>query len=223
MKTLLSFLLFLIVITLANANVKPRKFTVYSPNSLKTSETLYYSNGKSFKPLVFVKGARSKTYTRAISNSFEIFTSEVSNGKTIYVSVGIVSIDPQTERHLFLIEPSTMKEKLRITALDDTVESFPRGSYKYYNLTKFPITANLNGSISTIPPQRMTQVCPNIPNGGALIPFYLHYKNQTLYESRLYCQSSERRIIFITRNHRGDTRRPVRLSFLPQLIGPNYN
>ncbi len=223
MKThLIHTLLFLVTVSLSAANSQARKFTVYAPTPLKTSSQLYFSNGQEYIPLTFTKGSRSETYLRAVSNSFEVFTTKVVDDQTIFVPVGKTKIDPTIKRLLYLIEQTSDGGKLQITALNDTVENFPRGTYKYYNLTQFPITASLNGSQCSIPPQKITQVKPEIPNGGALIPFYLYYKDVILHECRLYCQASERRIIFITRNRKGDSRRPIKLSYLPQLIGADY-
>ncbi|MGJ8644295.1 MAG: hypothetical protein ACSHX9_12875 [Luteolibacter sp.] len=191
---------------------------------------VFYAEGAEPKELEFTNKRRSEYYPIPVSKIFRLFTEIEVEGKMSHKVIGETEIKSGSKRLLMIVERNTkFNEKepgsfpLKITVLDDSINNFPGGSTKFINLTSKPLTAEINGTKAVVNSNRSKLVRPSIPENGAFLPLFVRFEKTSLYETRIYCQEGERRIIFMRPSAKKDSRRPIAIDFLPQIVGPSFN
>ena len=182
-------------------------------------ETVYYRQGETYLPLKLSPGNRSELYELKGSSALLIYTQEKNEeGDIAYKLVGKSSIPAGMERMLFfLTERSDPGElPLRLSGIDDSLLSFPRGSCRFVNLTKNPLLVSFGGGKHMIKPKQMTVVKSKVSKKGGLLPFVVWDRSGKLYENRYNAHQIGRDMIFILPATRPGGR--VLVKMLPQLV-----
>lgn len=207
---------------------KTRLFSCFVWKDLGVGK-VFYHDGVDHKELSFTGKRRSKYYPFPYDKTFRLFAEKEVDGKISYEVIGQTAIKSGSMRLLLIIERNSAANKaepsilpLKITVLDDSISNFPGGSTKFINLTSRPLTAEINGSKAVVNSNQSKLIRPRLPDNGAFVPLFIRFKERSIYETRIFCQEGERRIIFITPSAKKDARRPVSIDFLPQIVGPSF-
>lgn len=206
----------------ANSKPKPQniKFSCVVWKNLSLNE-LYYQQGKEYLPLEPKRGFRSKLYPLKGETALKLFKKEInSEGENVYELVGGANIMEGASEMLFLIEevPGKRGLPLRVFGIKDSRSDFPPGTYRFVNFTQTNIRAQFGGGNHRIAPRGITEVQPQIPENGGLIPIRMISKKEVIFETRLFSQPNGREMIFI---YPSTGARPVSVKFLSQLMGPS--
>ncbi|MGJ8671351.1 hypothetical protein [Rubritalea sp.] len=187
------------------------------------TEQLFFQYKKQFHPLKLRKGTRSKSFPIEKSDFFTLYTKQEVDGKTQYQPYAQCKMPSFKQRALFLLIPdSTSTERpLRITGVDDSLGSFPPGSYKFFNLTKTPLQTLINGQKSRVSAGSIKVVDANVPVKGGMLPFIIGANNKIIFETRLFSQPKERKMVFVFPETSKNKARPIQLKFLSQLVNPS--
>lgn len=206
---------------------KTRLFSCFVWKDLGAGK-VFYSDGKSPKELSFTGKRRSEYYPMPFGQTFKLFAKKEVDGEASYVVIGETTISSNSKRLLFIIvrNPASATNPdvlpLKITVMDDSINNFPGGSTKFINLTSKPMTAEINGTKAVVNSKQAKLIQPRLPDNGGFVPMIIRYKARSLYETRIFCQQGERRIVFITPNTRKGAKRPISIDFLPQIVGASF-
>jgi hypothetical protein len=185
-----------------------------------TISNLFYRQGKKYLPLQLSPGNRSELYTLQDTTALELCTLAVDEqGKEYYKRIGQAALPAGSDRALFFIFERKTADGLPLTVsgIDDSLKTFPRGSFRFVNSTPVELKVTFGGVTTPIAPQAMTVVPSQVSKDGGLLPFLVKdAANRNLYETRFFSQPTGRDMVFIA-----PPRRPgeqVLIKFLAQLI-----
>jgi hypothetical protein len=172
---------------------------------------LFYRQGQQYLPVKLSPGQRSQPCPIQGADALELFQrSAKAAGKGGSVSaadydlVGRAPLLNGTKRMLFLIEATKDSGKnsnshpFRLHGMDDSLEAFPAGSFRFVNLTPDLLRIELAGAILELPGGAQKVVTPEIPESGGFLPVVI--KNETgrhLLENRLLAQRTGRELVLI--------------------------
>jgi hypothetical protein len=183
---------------------------------------VFYLDGKSYLPLEFSLGNRSQLYPLKQATGLELFVKESgANGATTYKLVGKAPLAAGTRRMLFVIYPvpNSGGLPLRLIAVDDSLNTFPPGTFKFVNFSNSALQVKFGGRNTKLPAGDISVVKSNVSEKGGFLPFLIGDANgQIVFETRLFGQSSGREMVFI-----GTPAEPgglPRVMFLTQIIPP---
>lgn len=185
-------------------------------------EAVYYRQGETYIPLKLSPSNRSELYELKGASALLIYTQEENEeGEIAYKLVGKSSISASMEKMLFFLternDPGELP--LRLSGIDDSLLSFPRGSCRFSNLTNVPLAVSFAGKRSIIKPKAMTVVESKVNTGGGMLPFWIHDRDgNNLYENRYLASHIGRDMFFILPPNKRGGRVNIRL--LPQLLAP---
>jgi len=188
-------------------------------------QKIYYQDGEDYREIIPYTSSRSLPHWLKKSKEFRLFTMsqpEAKDGKEqepVYTLVGQSKLLPGISPILFLLIPSQGEEgfKIRILALDDSLEGFPAGSFRFANFSAADLKVKFAGAVKEIPAREMTIMQSKIGNNGGLVPFLIGNENgEKVFETRLFAQASGREIVFIGPPKKEGGLPSVR--FLPQLL-----
>ena len=184
-------------------------------------ETVYYRQGETYIPLKLSPGNRSEIYELKAMALGIYALQETEKEELSYKLVGKASIPTGMSRMLFFItERSDPGElPLRLSGVDDSLLSFPRGSCRFVNMTSVPLAVSFAGKRSIIKPRAMTVLDSKVSTGGGMLPFWIHDRDgNNLYENRYLASHIGRDMFFILPPNKRGGRVNIRL--LPQLLAP---
>lgn len=188
-------------------------------------QKIYYQDGEDYREVVPYTSSRSLPHWLEKSKEFRLFTMsqlEAKDGKEqepVYTLVGQSKLLPGISPMLFLLIPSQGDEdfKIRIIALDDSLEGFPAGSFRFANFSTADLMVKFAGAVKKIPAREMTIMKSKIGKNGGMVPFLIGNENgEKVFETRLFAQASGREIVFIGPPKKEGGLPSVR--FLPQLL-----
>ncbi|WP_377136728.1 hypothetical protein [Rubritalea spongiae] len=184
---------------------------------------LFYQYNKQFHPLELRKGTRSKPFPIEKSDFFTLYTEKMVDGEKQFLPYAQSKMPNFKQRALFLLlpDPSSTERPLRIIGVDDSLGSFPPGSYKFFNLTKTPLQTLINGEKSQISAGGIEVVDANIPSKGGLLPFVVGANKKVIFETRIFSQPKERKMVFLFPQTAKNKHCPIQLKFLSQLVSPS--
>ena len=183
-------------------------------------DQIYFRQGKDFIPIKLLPGNRSKLFDLKGMTSLELYVAEESEeDEQTFKLVGKAPVLQRVSRMLFFIterkEPG--KLPLRLSGMDDSLLTFPRGACRFFNLTNVPLAVKFAGKMSLIKAKDMTVVESKVEANGGLLPFIIFDRKGTnLYENRYFAQQIGRDMIFILPPKREGGRVNIRL--LPHLM-----
>ncbi len=221
-QLLLTFILCPLMLS-AQADKKAVKsqFSCVSWDKLSMKE-LFFRDGKKFTPLRVRAKNRSELYPLGKNQALELYVKLEDGEEEEYSLVGKASIPENSGRVLFFItEVKSPKNSrglpLSISGIDDSLKTFPPGSFRFMNNTSVPLTVIFDKQKKNIPPRKMSVIKFNSPSGGGLIPFYIRGpKGEDLYENRLFGKPTGRDMIFIGAPSRRGGR--LNILLLPQIV-----
>jgi hypothetical protein len=188
-------------------------------------QKVYYQDGEDYREVVPYTSSRSLPHWLEKSKEFRLFTmtQPKANGgneqEPVYTLVGQSKLIPGISPILFILIPSQGEEgfKIRIMALDDSLEGFPAGSFRFANFSAADLMVKFAGAIKEIPAREMTIIKSRIGKNGGMVPFLIGNQNgENVFETRLFAQASGREIVFIGPPKEAGGLPSVR--FLPQLL-----
>jgi hypothetical protein len=211
----------------AQSEKKTRLFSCFVWKDLGVGK-VYYADGKDKKELTLKGKRRTDYYPIPYGKTFQLFAEKIVDGEITYVVIGETAINLNSKRLLLIVVRNPASEKnpsvlpLKIVVMDDSITNFPGGSTKFINLTSKLLNAEINGTKTVVSSNQSKLMKPRIPDNGGFVPFYIRFKEKPIYQTRIFCQKGERRIIFITPNTKKNARRPISIDFLPQIVGPSF-
>ena len=188
-------------------------------------QKIYYQDGEDYREIIPYTSSRSLPHWLKKSKEFRLFTMsqpEAKDGKEqepVYTLVGQSKLLPGISPILFLLIPSQGEDgfKIRILSLDDSLEGFPAGSFRFANFSAADLMVKFAGAVKKIPAREMTIMQSKIGNNGGMVPFLIgNEKGEKVFETRLFAQASGREIVFIGPPKKEGGLPSVR--FLPQLL-----
>ncbi len=200
----------------------PVKFSCAIWNNLSFSE-IFYRQGKEFIPLKLSVGNRSELYSLRGATALELYilieAEKSETGKAEYRLVGQSTLPVGIKRILYFITEINNPESLplRLSGVDDSLLSFPRGAFRFVNLTNVSLNVYFGEEVNEISPKKMTLVKSKVSKAGGLLPFIVQDPDgRNVYENRFFAQETGRDMVFILPPSNPGGRVNVRL--LPQLI-----
>lgn len=181
---------------------------------------IFYRQGEEFRPLKLLPRQRSPNYQLQAREALELYVaSNQPDGKPGHQLVGKASLPQGTNQMLFMIQEAANGAKLPLTVfgVDDSLSSFPIGSFRFLNFTKFPLQVEFGGSTNKLPPQAIKVVKPEIPELGGFLPFFIKDLNDNIgFQTRLFAQPRGRKMVLIVPPaKKGEN---LAVLFLPQII-----
>ena len=184
---------------------------------------LYYREGKVMLPIKLSPGTRSELYRLQDSTALELYILKTdSRGKPDYEMVGRGPLLPETKRMLFLISETKASDglPLMLFGLDDSLKTFPPGTFRFINFTPHKLKVIFGGSTTTLQPEELQVVRSNISQSGGFLPFLITNKaGETVFETRLYAQPTGREMVFISPVSDRQASR-VAVKFISQILTP---
>lgn len=219
------FLMFVIFPALSRAQTVTEKsgveFSCLVWDPLPMPE-IFYLDGNDYMPLAFSLGNRSQPYPLKQATAFELYVKDAGEeGGTSYKLVGKAPLAAGSRQMLLVIIPAmgTGALPLRLMAVDDSMEAFPPGSFKFLNFSKDALQVKFGGRITGMPPGEIRIVKANIPEKGGFMPFMIgDSQGKIVFETRLFGQPAGREMVFI-----GNASEPEglpKVMFLTQVIPP---
>jgi hypothetical protein len=183
---------------------------------------VFYRDGKTYLPLELSPGNRSPLYPLKEGTDLELYEKEVgADGAVTYKLVGKTPLVGGTRRMLFLIDPASNSGGLllRLFGVDDSLDVFPPGAFRFVNFTTVTMQVKFGGQITKLPAGEISVVKSNVPASGGFLPFLIGDANgKVVFETRLFGQPTGRDMVFIAPPAKPGERVLVKL--LPQLISP---
>lgn len=196
-------------------------FTCAKFNAVDTSN-LYYNKGKEYIKLELPQTVRSKIYPVTLGENRKLVFFSLSKDEKdqdVYTPVARAHFPEKTNQVLVLFAKSkkVKKSKYRLLVIDDSLEVFPVGSFRFFNFTKEPLLVSFHKTKKVVKPRSETLIKLKISSNGQFIPFILkNKKGDIYYETKLIGQQINRDMVFI-KNVISNTYK-VKLKFLSETI-----
>ncbi|MEP2776227.1 MAG: hypothetical protein ABJQ29_06945 [Luteolibacter sp.] len=217
-------LLFLATLTILPAQEAEKttfRFSCVSFEPLSIAD-LHYREGKKYLPLNVASCNRSEPVPLRGMKFLEIhipFTDD--DGKPGYKLVGKARIPKGTNLALFFVHEKATPDGLPLTVsgIDDSLKTFPPGTFRFANLTNVPLRVKFGDTSSAIGAGGMTVVESKVSAEGGFLPLWItDTKGNKIYENRLWSQVSGRDMFFIGPPPQPGAR--VSIMLLPQIVAP---
>ena len=158
---------------------------------------LFYRQGSEHLPLELSAGQRSQAYPTKGVPVLELFIRKgdphVEPGD--YEKAGTAPLPEGAKRVLFLIESKEDANDLplQLHVMDDSLEAFPAGSFRFINLTPDLLRIELGETACELPPGAVKVVFPEIPVAGGFLPAIIKdAEGRNLLENRFLSQRASR-------------------------------
>lgn len=183
---------------------------------------LYFRQGDEFLPLTLLPRQRSQIYSLQGREALELYVAkDQANGTPGHELVGRAALPQGAKQMLFMIQESPSGGKLPLTVygMDDSLDAFPAGSFRFLNFTNLPLQVEFGGTTNKLSPQAIKVVQPEIPELGGFLPFMIKdSEGRTGFQTRLFGQPRGRKMVLIV----PPTKMGEKLAvlFLPQIVPP---
>ena len=184
---------------------------------------LLYKDGDDYHKVEMMKRQRSQLYEmKGGQAEMRLYRETVNEeGETVYEVVGKAPIKPGVSRMLFFIQERSERKEgelpLLLSGIDDSLEAFPMGSFRFVNNTKQDIEVLFPKTRDTIPSRSVKVLSPKIPKLGGFIPlFIVDTEKQILFQSRFFGQPRGRKMIFVNPPKGPESK--VHVAFLPHIV-----
>jgi hypothetical protein len=191
-----------------------------------TYPELFYHHGGEYLPIEISVGQRSKAYPIKGVEALELFIRKKmpagaaeSNAAVEYERVGTAPLLPDVKRILFLIDAKKDANglPLRVLAIDDSLEIFPAGSYRFFNQTPDLLRIKFGGATHDLPQGALKVVTPELPEAGGFLPVIIKNEpGRILLENRFLAQRTGRELVIIGPPAEGRT--GIAIQFLSEII-----
>ena len=144
-------------------------------------EKIYYQDGEDYREVVPYTSSRSLPHWLEKSKEFRLFTrKEVDQvdgkeAKLVYTLVGQSKLMGDISPVLFILFPTSDEQglKIRILALDDSLNGFPPGSFRFANFSVNELFVKFAGAVKKIPSKEITLMKSGIGKQGGMVPFLI--------------------------------------------------
>lgn len=187
---------------------------------------LFYHRGGEYLPVELSAGQRSKVYPLKGAEVFELFSRKEtvagageSSATPEYERVGTTTLPVGATRMLFLIDAKKDANglPLQLLAMDDSLETFPAGSYRFFNQTPELLRIDFGGATHDLPPSELKIVRPVLTEAGGFLPVVIkNEQGRSLLENRFQAQRTGRELVIISPPAEGRTE--LAIKFLSELI-----
>jgi hypothetical protein len=181
---------------------------------------VFYLDGKDYLPLTFSLGNRSQPYPLKQATAFDLYVRDTGEqGETAFKRVGKAPLVAGSRQMLLVIIPAADPDALplRLMAVDDSLDTFPPGSFKFLNFSKEALQVKFGGQITAIRPGEIRVVKAKIPAKGGFMPFMLgDPSGNIVFETRLFGQPAGREMVFI--GNAAEPEGQPKVMFLTQVI-----
>jgi hypothetical protein len=162
---------------------------------------ILYRDGKSYLPLEFSLGNRSQLYPLKEAVTLELYEKTVgADGATTYKLVGKAPLVAGARRMMFLIDPvpNSTGLPLRVYGVNDALDVFPPGSFRFVNFSTAEMQVKFGGQIHKLPAGEMAVIKSNVSEKGGFLPFFMgDATGKIVFETRLFGQPTGRDMVFI--------------------------
>lgn len=183
---------------------------------------LFFRQGTEFLPLTLLPRQRSQMYSLQGQEALELYIAkDQASGKPTHELVGRAALPQQAKQMLFMIQESANGGKLPLTVfgMDDSLDAFPVGSFRFLNFTNLPLQVEFGGATNKLSPQAIQVVQPEIPKLGGFLPFMIKDSEGRIgFQTRLFGQPMGRKMVLIVPPTKAGEKLAV--LFLPQIIPP---
>jgi len=183
---------------------------------------LFFRQRDEFLPLTLPPRQRSQMYSLQGQEALELYVAkDQANGKPGHELVGRAALPQRAKQMLFMIQESPNGGKLPLTVfgMDDSLDSFPAGSFRFLNFTTLPLQVEFGGTTNKLSPQAIEVVQPEIPKLGGFLPFMIKdSKGHIGFQTRLFAQPRGRKLVLIVPPKKMGEKLAV--LFLPQIVPP---
>ncbi|MCX6972291.1 MAG: hypothetical protein NTV93_19375 [Verrucomicrobia bacterium] len=201
------------------------EFSCVTWNNLPCPD-LFYRQGNKYLPIKLSPGQRSQSYPLKDARALELFIpmeSPADGAKPAspdhYEMVGLAPLLEGAKRMLFLIEAKKDSNglPLQLRGLDDSVESFPAGSFRFINLTPDLLRIEFGGATHELPQGEAKVVAPDLTAAGGFVPVIIKdAEGRKILENRFFAQPTGRELVVISPP--ADGRPEMSLKFLSDVI-----
>lgn len=187
---------------------------------------LYYLNENTYEKIDMRPQQRSRLYKlKPVGELVSFYTQETDeNGVISYRVVGQAKVIPQAERMLFFLSELGVENELplRVVGVDDSLNVFPPGSFRFVNMTNLSLRAVIEDVNVLIAPGSMRVINPEIPADGGFIPFYVGDESgqEVLLETAIYSQPRGREMLFVTLEPVERRSDQVKIQYLSENVPP---
>lgn len=191
------------LIPIVHAKEKNNVFSCVIWDDLEFKE-VYYKKGKEMVLLEFKNGRRSIFYPMDSDGKFELFTKvpALSNdGEEELKLIGKTTYQPGSKRMLFMIVKGGAKSKLplAIRGIDDSLETFPTGTFRFANFTNTRMKVSFGNVVKNLRPREIEVYKFIMPkNGGLMSMIVSDNKGKPVFGRRLFGQPRDRSLVLIT-------------------------
>ena len=198
------------------------EFSFVAWENLSIPEVLY-KDGGNYHVIELIKRQRSKVYEfKRAQSDMRLYVQEVNDeGELVYKVIGRAAIKAGSSRMLFFIQERVNKKDdelpLFLSGIDDSLDAFPMGSFRFVNNTKVPMQVLFPNTRAELPAKSSKVLSPKIAKLGGFIPLYvLDMEKNVLFESRFFAQPRGRKMVFISPPKKPGGK--VHLAFLPHIV-----
>ena len=184
---------------------------------------LLYKDGDNYHEIKMMKRQRSQLYEMKRGQAeMQLFREVVNDeGETVYAVVAKSPIKPGSSSMLFFIQERSEKKEgelpLLLSGIDDSLEAFPMGSFRFVNNTKTPVQVLFPSSKDVVQARSAKVLVPKIPQLGGFIPLYILDMNKNvLFQSRFFGQPRGRKMVFVNPPKGPESK--VHVAFLPHIV-----
>ncbi len=211
------------LLSLSHASSKKYKSTFSILPTGEVNQDLYYLNGKEVHKIEFKTRKRSQTYPTKLGKPLQLFIRNTApDAENPFILVAQSKSIIRTPRTLFFIKPAKKGSDLplELEALNDGLDEFPKGAFRYINLTKASLVIECGGVEAVLPAYGDTVVKPNIPKNAGSMPIIVKTKKgQRILGGQTYGIPGDRKMILIKAT--GKAKAPIALINIPQAVHPN--
>jgi len=166
-------------------------------------EEIFYRNGSEAIPLELYDGRRSQTYFLNVQGVLELYLKPGADGSDNLepVLVGRTTYDPANKRMLFILKaaPEGSNLPIGILPIEDSVETFPAGTFRFANFSPEPLTVEIGDTKDRLTPNSIEVFRPKTsPKGGLISMIVYDATGKTVFGRRIFGQPRDRKMVIFT-------------------------
>jgi hypothetical protein len=197
------------------------EFSCVALSKFKSPPLFYFVSGE-YKPLQVPVGAHSPEYKLSNAAVLKLYVERKDEqGDVSYVQCAEAPLMMDCKRMLFIVSRTKDKSPwpLQLLGMDDSLETFPTGSFRFMNATRVPLEVSINGKRDKIAPRAIAIIAPDVSETGGFYPFTIDGPDGSrFYETKLYGQFHGRETVLIGPPAHDPKR--LTIKFLSQVIPP---
>jgi len=176
------------------------KFSCVIWNNL-SYPTILYRQQNTYLPITLYPQNRSMQYPLAGEKNLNLYIPQVQpDGKPGYRLMGTAPVIPGVKRMLFIIEEKNDASGLPLSlfGLDDSLDTFPAGAFRFFNFTDLPLQISFGGTTTALVPKAITVVPSEVSPSGGFVPLVIQNKaGKIVFQTRAFGEPTGREMVFV--------------------------